>query len=65
MTDIDFTEIEAVLKAGIDDIYRFGLGEAIRILEVYRNNSTDPDSFNHAIQHLRETSAGINLAADK
>ena len=58
---IDFTEIEAVLNDGITEIYRTAIGNAITAIAAYRNNSTDPDSFDAAIQYLREHSAGIKL----
>ena len=60
MTDVenseDYAEITRVIRAAIDDAYRFGLGSAIEIAERWRPRIYDR-TFDDYIQALREQSA--------
>jgi len=54
---IDEAYIAKVLRSAIDDAYRLGLGVAINTITHYRCRSFDTDSFDQAINDLRQQSA--------
>ena len=56
--DPDYVLIEAVLRAGITDAYRLGIGTAIQIVELFRGSTLDVEAFDQLIKELRRQSAG-------
>ena len=54
-TEDDYAELARVIRAAIDDAYRYGLGAAIEIAERYRPRIYD-ETFGEYIQALREQS---------
>ena len=56
--DPEYVFIEAVLRVGITDAYRLGIGTAIQIVKLFRGSTVDVESFDLVIAELRRLSAG-------
>lgn len=52
-------DVEAAIRAGIHDSYRYGVGYAIQVVETFQERSTDPDTFAELLAYLRRYSAGL------
>ncbi len=55
---IDEAYIAKILRSAIDDAYRLGIGAAIEVIQRYRGQTCDVETFDRAIDHLRRQSAG-------
>ncbi|WP_313673257.1 hypothetical protein [Mycolicibacterium sp.] len=62
----EFPIVEAAVRSAMNDTYRLGLGAAIQALEIYRTRTTDPDTFDLVLTHLRQISVrvGEEIARD-
>lgn len=54
----DDPDLKRIVRAAIDDAYRLGIGAAIEIIQSYRGQTLDVETFDRAIDHLRRQSAG-------
>lgn len=63
MSTDGFADVEAALRAGVNDAYRLGLGAAIDLLLDYRSRSTDPITLDAAIAHLQMLSVRVGAEA--
>ncbi len=52
-------DVEAAIRAGIHDSYRYGVGFAIQTIETFRDRSTDQSTFEELLEYLRNYSAGL------
>lgn len=57
--EAEFAIVEAAVRSAMNDTYRLGLGAAIQALEVYRTHTTDPDTFDVVLTHLRQISVRV------
>ena len=56
--DPDYAFIEATLRAGITDAYRYGIGAAIATIQLFRGSTLDVETLDRVIHELRRMSAG-------
>lgn len=56
--DPDREFIEATLRAGITDAYRYGIGAAIATIQLFRGSTLDVETIDRVIHELRRLSAG-------
>ena len=54
-----FPEVAKVLRRGVNDAYRYGLGAAIQVLTEYRTQTTDPTMFDAVIAQLQHLSLQV------
>jgi hypothetical protein len=61
MSDIkdEFPKVAAAVRSGINDAYRLGLGVAIATIEEYRDRTSDPNTIEAVLAHLRDLSVRI------
>ena len=56
--DPDYAFIEATLRVGITDAYRYGIGAAIATIQLFRGSTLDVETLDRVIHELRRMSAG-------
>ena len=56
--DPDYAFIEATLRVGITDAYRYGIGAAIATIQLFRGSSLDVKTLDRVVHELRRLSAG-------
>ncbi|MFZ4702300.1 MAG: hypothetical protein ACOYMG_19835, partial [Candidatus Methylumidiphilus sp.] len=56
--DEEYRFIEATLRAGITDAYRYGIGAAIATIQLFRGSTLDVETLDRVIYELRRLSAG-------
>ena len=56
--DPDYAFIEATLRVGITDAYRYGIGAAIATIQLFRGSSLDVETLDRVVHELRRLSAG-------
>ena len=56
--DPDYAFIEATLRVGITDAYRYGIGAAIATIQLFRGSTLDVETLDRVVTELRRLSAG-------
>ena len=52
-------DVETAIRAAIHDSYRYGLGFAIEAIETFKLRSTDGETFEDLLTHLRDYSVNL------